>query len=251
MLIALNLATRPFTDLRSAFRFMRIAMGVLAVVAVALGFVLYSIHRKAHEAHARIQKLDGEIANILREQQSYQAMMNRPENAWIQVKTEDLNQLFNQKAFSWTLVMEDLETVLPPGVKVTVIEPILAKDGHITLHVRVLGPRDKGIGLVQNLEHSRCFLQPRIVAESTDTGNDPNQKLGPVTASTPTDFDLLSEYNPDSAEEFTPVNHAPILAEPSAGLQVPGEASFGQSRPPNKSAASSIAHLQYSAGGMQ
>ena len=43
--------------------------------------------------------------------------------------------------------MEDLETVLPSGVQVTTLEPIRDKDGHITLRLRVLGPRDRSIQL--------------------------------------------------------------------------------------------------------
>ena len=60
-------------------------------------------------------------------------------------RRENLNQLFDEKAFSWTLAMEDLETVLPGGVQVTTLEPTRDKDGHITLQLRVLGPRDLSI----------------------------------------------------------------------------------------------------------
>ena len=34
-----------------------------------------------------------------------------------------LNQLFDEKTFSWTLAMEDLETVLPGGVQVATLDP--------------------------------------------------------------------------------------------------------------------------------
>ena len=83
--------------------------------------------------------------------------MRQPENAQVLAQAEALNQLFDEKAFSWTLAMEDLETVLPGGVQVTSIEPTRDKDGHITLHLRVLGPRDRAIELVANLEHSQAL----------------------------------------------------------------------------------------------
>src|ERR1035441_2434788 len=86
------------------------------------------------------------------------------------------NGLFDEKAFSWTLAMEDLETVLPGGVQVTPLEPSRSKDGHITLRMHVIGPRDKDVELVRNLEHSRRFLQPRIVGESSDTNGTPGEK---------------------------------------------------------------------------
>ncbi len=97
------------------------------------------------------------------ERHGYEAMMRQPDNAAVLAQAENLNQLFDEKAFSWTLAMEDLETVLPGGVQVTTLEPSRDKDGHITLRLRVLGPRDRTIQMVENLEHSRRFLRPRIV----------------------------------------------------------------------------------------
>ncbi len=43
------------------------------------------------------------------------------------LQAQALNKLFEEKTFSWTLAMEDLETVLPGGVMVSTIEPIRDK----------------------------------------------------------------------------------------------------------------------------
>jgi len=251
MLISLNLATRPFADLRSTLVRMRVAMGVLALAVIVLGLVLRVVHRNALEEHARIRSLDGQIANILHEQQGYELTMNQPENARTQVDTKNLNLLISQKSFSWTLVMEDLETALPTGVRVTAIEPLLSKNGHVTLHLRVLGPRDRSIELVQNLEHSRCFLFPRIVNESADTGSGPNDKLGPVSASTPTNFDLLAEYNPDIADQSTPIVSTTDSAAINTNPSNPVAARHSHKHPVHRVLARPIARHQARAGGMQ
>ena len=128
--------------------------------------------------------------------------MRQPENAEVLTQAESLNKLFDEKAFSWTLAMEDLETVLPGGVQVTSIEPARDKDGHITLHLRVLGPRDRAIELVANLEHSKRFVHPRIVNESSESSGGPGERVEPVSASNRVNFDLLAEYNPVTAAEF-------------------------------------------------
>jgi type IV pilus assembly protein PilN len=92
--------------------------------------------------------------------------------------------------------MEDLETVLPGGVQVTSIEPVRnTKDGSITLHLRVVGPRDRAVDLVQNLERSKHFLQPRIVGESSESTGGPNERLEPISASNRVNFELLAEYS--------------------------------------------------------
>jgi type IV pilus assembly protein PilN len=201
MHISLNLATRPFTDLGPSIKRLRIAMAVLALIAIALGICLHVFHRQAEEARARDLSLDSQIARITKERQDYQNLMRQTENAQLMVRIGALNQLFDEKTFSWTLAMEDLETVLPGGVQVSTLEPVRAKDGSITLRLRVLGPRDLAVNLVRNLEHSKHFLLPRIVGENAESSSGPNEKLEPVSASNRVNFDLLADYNPATTFE--------------------------------------------------
>ena len=167
MRVTLNLATRPFADLGPALKRLRIGIGVLALLAIVLGLGLRAVHQKAEQARAREHALDAQIARITQERQGYQALMQQPDNAQLLKQAGALNNLFDEKAFSWTLAMENLETVLPGGVQVSTLEPVRAKDGHITLHLRVDGPRNRSVELVRNLEHSRRFFEPRIVGESS------------------------------------------------------------------------------------
>jgi type IV pilus assembly protein PilN len=214
MRVTLNLATRPFSDLGPAMKRLRVAMGVLAGVSLLLLLGLHALHRKAEEARAREHSLDGAIASINNERQSYQAMMQTPENARFMEQVAMLNQLFGEKAFSWTLAMENLATVLPGGVQVTQIEPARDKTGRITLHLRVLGPHNLSDDLVRNLEHSRRFMSPRIVGENAETGNSgPNQPMVPVSISNLFEFDLLADYVPPTPEERV---HAKNKAEEAA-----------------------------------
>jgi type IV pilus assembly protein PilN len=208
MRISLNLATRPFADLGPILKQLRIAMAVLAVVAIGLGLGLRAFHQRAEEARAREHALDAQIARIQQEQQGYQAMMRQPANADLLTHIKVLNQLFDEKAFSWTLAMEDLETVLPAGVQVATLEPSRAKDGHIVLHLRVVGPRDKAVDLTRNLERSKRFLLPRIVSESAESTGGPGEKLEPISLSNRVNFDLLADYNPASPGERRPTHKA-------------------------------------------
>lgn len=202
MRITLNLATRPFFDLGPAIKRLRIAMGVLAGASLLMLLGLHEVHQRAEAARAREHSLDGAIARLQNERQGYTALMQRPDNAALVAQVDMLNQLFEQKSFSWTLAMENLETVLPAGVQVTQIQPVRAKSGQITLQMRVVGPHDLSIDLVRNLEHSKRFLHPRIAGESAEaSGNGPGQRVEPVSASNRFEFDLLAEYNPPSPEE--------------------------------------------------
>ncbi len=217
MHISINLAPRPFADLGPALKRLRIAMGILGLLVIGLGLGLHALHEKAEQARASEHTLDAQIAQVAQERGNYQAMMHRPDNAQLLTQADALNKLFDEKAFSWTLAMANLETVLPGGVQVSTLEPVRAKDGHITVQLRVDGPRDRSVEVVRNLEHSRRFLVPRIVGErSAVTGTGANQRLEPVSASNRFDFDLLAEYNPTSAEE------AARFAKASVGAEKPG-----------------------------
>ncbi|HEY2466877.1 MAG TPA: hypothetical protein VGI45_03400 [Terracidiphilus sp.] len=205
MRVAINLASRPFADIAPAIKNLRRAMGVLVLVAVVLLVGLHFVHDKAEAARARERSLDTQIAKIRQEQQQYQAMMRQPDNARTLLQSENLNRLFDEKSFSWTLTMEDLETVLPAGVQVQTLEPTV-KESQISVRLRVIGPRDKDVELVQNLEHSRHFLLPRIVGESAESTGGANQRSEPVSASNRVDFDVLADYNSGTAQDRGPAH---------------------------------------------
>lgn len=200
MRVTINLASRQFADIAPALKNLRTAMAALAGAAVLLLVGLYFVHGKAEAARQREHSLDGKISQLRQEQQSYQATMRQPENARTLQQSENLNQIFDEKGFSWTLAMEDLETVLPAGVQVTTLEPTI-KNGKITVHLRVIGPRDRDVQLVQNLEHSRHFIVPRIVGENAESTGGPNAQAQPVSASNRFDYDVLADYNPGPADQ--------------------------------------------------
>jgi type IV pilus assembly protein PilN len=234
--VAINLASRQFADVAPALKGLRIAMGALALVAIALGFGLHALHDKAEAARQRAHSLDGQIAQITHERQQYQAMMQQPDNARTLQQSENLNRLFDEKSFSWTLAMEDLETVLPGGVQVNTLEPTV-KDGQISVRLRVVGPRDRDVGLVENLEHSRHFLLPRIVGETAESEGGPNQRQEPVSASNRVNFDMLADYTPGASEDrrlATAKDHRksdPDDASPHKGVRSGRSPYTGMARP--------------------
>lgn len=227
MQISINLATRPFADLGPVLKRLRITMALMVGVAIGLGVGLHALHSKAEAARARDHSLDGDIARVTHERQGYETMMRQPDNAQVLQQSEVLNKLFDEKAFSWTLAMEDLETVLPGGVQATTLEPTRAKDGQITLRLRVIGPRDKAVDLVQNLEHSRHFLLPRIVGESAEATGGPAEKLEPVSNSNRVNFELLALYNPATLNEQKIAKKTSEGSEDSAHSASPGKGKKG------------------------
>jgi type IV pilus assembly protein PilN len=202
MKITLNLATRPYADQGPALKRLRIGMLVLVVLLLAMGFALLQIHQSALRMAAEEETADRAIANIESQEQGYQAEMRKPDNARVLKQAEFLNKLFEEKSFSWTAAMEDLERVLPAGVQVTAIEPSRGKDGRITLHLRISGQRERSVEMLRNMERSRRFQSPRISGENAENTSQAGG-LQPVidTGNGKVSFDVLSEYSPATLEE--------------------------------------------------
>lgn len=224
MKITLNLATRPYADQGPAIKQLRIGMGILAGLLVLLGLGLMHFHQSALNMAAREAQIERQVNQIQREQLGYRQQMQQPANARVLQQAQFLNNLFDEKSFSWTGAMEDLEQVLPAGVQVTSIEPSRGKDGRITLHLRVSGPRERAVEMLRNMERSRRFAAPRISGENAENnsqnGFQPVRDTGPGKVS----FDVLAEYSPATLEERRTATAAIRRTNPNAGERERAEA---------------------------
>ncbi len=205
MRISVNLASRPFVELRPLFARLRLLMAALAVLAVALGFALHVLNRKAAIASAQMDSLKAQTSAFQQERAQNEARMRQPQNAGVLERSRFLNSLFARKSFSWTAVMMDLERVLPTGVQVTSIEPVISKEGDVSIRLRVTGDRDRTIQLVRNLERSQRFIGPRLAGESALTADRAKTlgvnapvalRVGALPEGNGVEFEIFSGYNP-------------------------------------------------------
>jgi Fimbrial assembly protein (PilN). len=196
MRISVNLATRPFVELRPLFARLRLAMVALAVLAVALGFWLHGLNGRAKIAQAHMDSLKAKTLQFQQERQANEARMRQPQNMAVLERAQFLNDAFERKSFSWTAVMMDLERVLPVGVQVTAIEPVITKDGEVNIRLRVSGERDRAVQLVRNLETSQRFVAPRLINEAAQKKLQNSRNPMQVQMPGAVEFDILSGYNP-------------------------------------------------------
>lgn len=197
MKISVNLATRPYVELRPFFLRLRIIMGALVVAAIAIAIITHSLQKKLDIATAQMNQLQQLTAQAQMEKAGNEKRMRQPANAAVLARAHFLNTLFLRKSFSWTAVMMDLEQVLPGGVQITSIEPQIASDGSVTIRLRVSGERDRAILLVRNLERSHRFISPKLTAEVT-AAKEQNTR-GPIITGGPppgVEFEIMARYNP-------------------------------------------------------
>jgi len=170
MKIGINLASRPYQD---AGRFYRLWGGALALAVLFTALMIFlSIHHyqnseqqwtSAREAQARLAVLSKEAAEA-------QQILARPENRGTRDQSQFLNSAILRKSFSWTRLMEDMEKVMPSGLRVVSIAPIVDQRNRFTLKVSVEGEtRDSAVQLLRNMEKSEHFRSPKLISEAHDT----------------------------------------------------------------------------------
>jgi type IV pilus assembly protein PilN len=197
MRVSVNLATRPFIELRPLFARLRLAMIALVVVTLGLGVWLHFLNAQAQKAEAQMDALKKKTSAFQQEKQRNEARMRQSQNAAVLQRSQFLNDVFARKSFSWTAVMMDLEKVLPPGVQVTSIEPSITKEGDVNIRLRVSGDRDRAVEFVRNLETSQRFLSPRLSNEAAQTQESSGRGAGaPQVGPGAVEFDIFSGYNP-------------------------------------------------------
>jgi type IV pilus assembly protein PilN len=233
MRIAINLASKPFVELRPLFAQLRLVMAALAVLACGLGFWLHSVSASEQQDAVQMDALKAQTLAVQQRTAANEARMHLPQNQGVLARSEFLNGLFARKAFSWTAVMMDLEHVLPEGVQVTSIDPVIAKDGAVSIRLRVTGDRDKTIQLVRNLERSKHFVDARLAGESAlnaDRAKAIGANLQNVSAGAAdlnggaVEFEIFSGYQPLEPEssEAAVEGHRP--ASPEGGKSRTGVA---------------------------
>ena len=233
MRISINLASRPFVELGPVLARLRLAIAGLAILAVGLGIGVHILSRRVQAAESRMHDLQSQTATLDNERHANENRMRSAENQAVLERSRFLNDVFERKSFSWTAVMMDLENVLPTGVQVTSIEPVLTPDGEVNIRLRVSGDREREVELVRNLERSQRFVLPRIVnetAQSSEQGGAPAANLVPGGV----EFDILSGYNPLPAQKAAvqqeKAGTTPMAAHVTPGAPAAPKASSGGSR---------------------
>jgi type IV pilus assembly protein PilN len=217
MRITVNLATRPFVELRPFFLRLRIIMGALVLIGIAAAVTSHILQKKLDVAQAKMNVLVNKTTDAQMEKLHNEQRMKQPANAAVLDRAHFLNALFLRKSFSWTAVMMDLETVLPVGVQITSIEPQVQTDGGVLIRLRVSGDRDRAVQLVRNLERSKRFLSPRLSSESVQAKENASPANNNSGAPAGVEFEILANYNPlPEGQSYATVKKANATEKPTA-----------------------------------
>jgi type IV pilus assembly protein PilN len=185
----INLATKPYQDVRRFLLQWGGLVLLLALCTVALVWSAAATWRESREVNAKISALEKENAVLNRQRDEAVSMLGLPQNKSVVENSKFLNGLIARKSFSWTRVFMQLEQIMPPRLHVISITPTLQSSTNtMEVHLQVAGTsREAAVELVKRLEQSPSFRNARITEEREAREKDSEDTV---------QFELMALYVP-------------------------------------------------------
>ena len=167
MRIGINLASRPYQDEGRFYRLWGAALGLMVLITALMITVSAHHYVTSRKDWATARSAEEDLATLRKEEAQAQQILAEPRNRGTRDTSQFLNTAILQKSFSWTRLMEDMEKVMPPGLRVVSIAPVVDQHNHFLLKLEVEGEkRESSIELLRNMEKSQHFRSPELTGEN-------------------------------------------------------------------------------------
>jgi type IV pilus assembly protein PilN len=212
MRLNINLATKPYQDVRSILMRWGGLVLLFAVCTAALVWTAVSTWRESREVNTKISTLESDIRGLDRQRAEALAVLRSPQNTSVVDTSKFLNGLIARKSFSWTRVFMQLEEIMPPGLHVVSISPELQpKTNTVEVHLTVAGTsREAALELVKRLEQSPSFRVARIREET---------EVHDKVDAAPVQFQVTAMYVPSAPPSAEAKTAETKVAETSGGAR--------------------------------
>jgi hypothetical protein len=131
--IHLNLAARPYRDYRPVY-------AVVVTLSLLTAFLMLNNietwYRYKHDTSSTSEKIDSVEAKIRKErelQDIAQRKLRALDLSTLDAQTRFVNAKLAERAFSWSTLLDELESVIPQDVRLSSVAPSFAPDGTIAL----------------------------------------------------------------------------------------------------------------------
>ncbi|HYH10058.1 MAG TPA: hypothetical protein VEK11_23615 [Thermoanaerobaculia bacterium] len=152
--IHLNLASRPYRDYRPVY-------AAVVVLSLLTAFLMLNnvetYYRYTHETRNTRAKIASIEAQTRQERQSDATAQQRLKGldlARLDAQTKFVNARLAQRAFSWSGLLDELESVLADDVRLLTIAPAFTEEGPIILSLRFEAKQANGMVETINRMHA-------------------------------------------------------------------------------------------------
>jgi Tfp pilus assembly protein PilN len=131
--IHLNLASRPYRDYRPVY-------AAVVVISLLTAFLMLNnietYYRYTHETsntRAKIAELETQIRQEKQRKEIADGQLRSIDLATLDAKTRFINTKLAERAFSWSTLLDEMESVIADDVRLLSIRPSFQPDGTVAL----------------------------------------------------------------------------------------------------------------------
>jgi hypothetical protein len=163
-----NLSTRPFYNERA----LRVGLGLVGAVLAAV--LVYDIvegvrsSRRLGELSAQVSADEARTQELRASAARLRAGIDVADLERVQTAAREANGIIDNRTFSWTRLLNHLETTLPDGVLLSAVGPRI-EDETVRLTLTIVGRRVEDIDrFMERLEETGAFKDVLSTDEATD-----------------------------------------------------------------------------------
>jgi Tfp pilus assembly protein PilN len=164
--IRTNLSTRPFYNERAVHLWLLI-VALIVAGATVLNVTTGLRYRQGDNASARQADADEARTVELRQQiVKLRGSLDPRQIDTASAAARQANELIDRRTFSWTDLLNRLETTLPDEAHIVAVRPKLDRDNGIVLTLNVVARDVDDVNqFMENLEETGAFKNPRPTTE--------------------------------------------------------------------------------------
>lgn len=150
----LNLASRPYRDYRPVYAVV-VAMSLIAAFLMLNNVeTYYRYTRETQSTRAKIATIEAQTQQERQREQSVQQRIKGLDLGRLGAQTKFVNAKLAERAFSWSTLLDELESVLADDVRLLSVAPRFDGDGTISLSLEFLSKSADGMIKTINRMHA-------------------------------------------------------------------------------------------------
>jgi hypothetical protein len=164
-----NLSTRPFYNERVTYLLLGL-VGILVLAFTVFNIVeLRSLTVRHRQLLGRVMDDEQRAARSRADAERVRQSVNRTQLETVAEAAREANGLIDQRTFSWTELLNRLESTLPADVRIRSIRPSVDRDGVLNVGLVALAHRVEDVEqFVEQMERTGTFRHLISKSETTD-----------------------------------------------------------------------------------
>ena len=159
--IHLNLAARPYRDLRPLYAVVVVASLLIAFLMLNNLDTYVRYVRDTRTTRDEIASIEAQIQQEHRRTETAQKQIASIDLVSLSKETKFINIQLAQRAFSWSELLDRLEAVLPNNVRITSVSPTFADNGLVHLSLALEGKTsDTLLNTITHFQRDSHFSNP-------------------------------------------------------------------------------------------